>query len=159
MIEAQSRNGKVFKYDNHKYSFESDGETITKYFKDDDALTKASFCKLVGIPIESITNQRILSNRAGCLTCGDVVYSAHRHDYSQCRCGRMAVDGGMAYLRRVGERDYMHEMSVTLDEELVDDICEVFEQGKEERKSPLGLLCKLVVLLEDEGYEIRLKED
>lgn len=41
-------------------------------------------------------------NRAGCLVCGDVVTSTHRHDFVRCSCGALAVDGGQAYLRRAG---------------------------------------------------------
>lgn len=39
-------------------------------------------------------------NRAGCNECGDVVRSAHRHDYRPCACGNIAVDGGEDYCKR-----------------------------------------------------------
>ncbi len=39
-------------------------------------------------------------NRAGCLDCGDVITSKHRHDYVSCACGNIAVDGGQAYFKR-----------------------------------------------------------
>lgn len=39
-------------------------------------------------------------NRAGCPRCGDVIVSAHRHDYVACTCGGVAVDGGDDYAKR-----------------------------------------------------------
>lgn len=44
----------------------------------------------------------IVQNAATCLNCGDTIISKHRHDYVQCTCGMIAVDGGQEYLRRVG---------------------------------------------------------
>ena len=49
----------------------------------------------------------ILSNQVRCKKCGDTPWSGHRHDFRRCKCGAIAVDGGMDYLRRVGE---MHDM-------------------------------------------------
>ena len=43
----------------------------------------------------------ILSNKAQCLLCNDIVESRHRHDFRWCSCGSLAVDGGLAYLRRL----------------------------------------------------------
>jgi hypothetical protein len=44
----------------------------------------------------------IVQNAAVCNKCGDTIISRHRHDYVQCSCGAIAVDGGQDYLRRVG---------------------------------------------------------
>lgn len=42
----------------------------------------------------------ILKNRARCKKCDDVVESVHRHDWKQCKCGAIFVDGGKDYIRR-----------------------------------------------------------
>lgn len=42
----------------------------------------------------------IISNRAKCLICGDVIESKSVHDYVTCSCGRLSVDGGHEYIRR-----------------------------------------------------------
>ena len=42
----------------------------------------------------------ILRNMAQCLVCKDVISSEHEHDYQECSCGRLAVDGGTSYLKR-----------------------------------------------------------
>lgn len=44
----------------------------------------------------------ILSNQVRCNTCGDTPFSGHVHDFRYCKCGAIAVDGGMQYLRRLG---------------------------------------------------------
>lgn len=44
----------------------------------------------------------VLRNSARCLHCGDEVESTHRHDFRTCRCGKLGVDGGHDYIRRVG---------------------------------------------------------
>ena len=36
-----------------------------------------------------------------CNHCGDIIESEYRHDFVCCSCGRVAVDGGKDYLRRV----------------------------------------------------------
>ncbi len=40
------------------------------------------------------------TNAVRCLRCGDVIHSAHRHDYQTCLCGDVSVDGGQSYLKR-----------------------------------------------------------
>lgn len=41
----------------------------------------------------------IIRNAAQCLDCGDTIESTHRHDFKQCSCGNVFVDGGLDYLR------------------------------------------------------------
>lgn len=42
-----------------------------------------------------------MRNRAKCKLCDDIIESFHRHDYVECSCGEIAVDGGQDYLRAV----------------------------------------------------------
>jgi len=42
----------------------------------------------------------ILTNKAKCTRCGDVIESKYRHDFVTCSCGSIFVDGGVDYLRR-----------------------------------------------------------
>jgi hypothetical protein len=43
---------------------------------------------------------KILSNVARCLVCGDIIESTHVHDYQECNCGEISIDGGTEYLKR-----------------------------------------------------------
>lgn len=54
---------------------------------------------------------RIILNSIKCLHCGDMITSNHRHDFKFCTCKSVAVDGGEAYLRRLGQRSDYEETS------------------------------------------------
>lgn len=56
-------------------------------------------------------SRRIVINRIRCKKCGDVIESTYRHDFKDCKCGAVAVDGGMDYLRRCGKREDWEDMS------------------------------------------------
>lgn len=38
-------------------------------------------------------------NRAQCLECNDIIESTYRHDFVQCSCQNIFVDGGKDYFR------------------------------------------------------------
>lgn len=44
----------------------------------------------------------IVQNAVICNKCDEFIVSKHRHDFVTCKCGNVSVDGGQAYLRRVG---------------------------------------------------------
>lgn len=46
---------------------------------------------------------KLLLNAAQCKACNEVIVSRHRHDFKSCKCGKIAVDGGNEYIRRVGD--------------------------------------------------------
>lgn len=60
----------------------------------------------------------IIQNAVTCLSCGDFIYSMHRHHFNTCTCGAISVDGGQDYLRRVGAIDNCVDMSWSLPDEL-----------------------------------------
>ena len=73
----------------------------------------------------------LLSNQARCLKCGDEPYSRNRHDYSSCKCGDIAVDGGTEYRRMVLATGALYEdISIEMPE---DD----FQNLKEKLREPL----------------------
>jgi hypothetical protein len=51
----------------------------------------------------------IFENKAKCLKCGDVIISKNVHDYSQCKCGNLAVDGGSWYAKRTYHEENSYE--------------------------------------------------
>jgi len=53
----------------------------------------------------------IISNKARCRKCGEVIESKHRHDFTYCQCGAIFVDGGKDYLRRGGDLESIEELS------------------------------------------------
>lgn len=50
----------------------------------------------------------IFINGAVCLHCKDFIRSMNRHDFKYCSCGKVAVDWGSWYTRRIGNpEDYI----------------------------------------------------
>jgi uncharacterized protein (DUF433 family) len=64
--------------------------------------------------------QRIIRNSVRCRRCGDEIVSRHRHDFRWCSCGAVAVDGGTAYLKRVGEPGLVEDTSIVEDDDTYD---------------------------------------
>lgn len=63
----------------------------------------------------------IIQNAVICNKCDDFIFSAHRHDFRECKCGNIFVDGGQEYIRRGGkalEDGSYTDMSWELPEEL-----------------------------------------
>jgi len=54
---------------------------------------------------------KIIRNRAKCKLCREVIESHNRHDFVQCKCRAIFVDGGKDYLRRGGDPDNIIELS------------------------------------------------
>lgn len=64
---------------------------------------------------------RITRNRARCRSCGQIIESRSRHDYVTCKCGKVTVDGGLAYLKRGGSCRNIEELS-EYDDDLADNL-------------------------------------
>lgn len=60
----------------------------------------------------------IVTNKAQCRLCNDIIESINRHDFKSCRCGEISVDGGKSYLKR-SFKNYGNiiELSETYEEE------------------------------------------
>lgn len=63
------------------------------------------------------TREVVVTNKAQCRLCLDIVESTHRHGFARCECGEIFVDGGKSYLRR-GANDLKNiiELSETYEE-------------------------------------------
>lgn len=54
----------------------------------------------------------IFENAIRCKQCNSIIKSRTVHDYVSCGCQAVAVDGGVDYLRRIGDIDEYEELSV-----------------------------------------------
>jgi len=61
----------------------------------------------------------IITNMIKCTKCNDVIESKNRHDFVWCSCKSVAVDGGTAYLRRLGNPGDFIDLSEVTDEKEV----------------------------------------
>ena len=61
-------------------------------------------------------NIKIILNKIKCKKCGDEIESCSVHDFKFCKCGAVAVDGGVEYLKRSGNREEWEELSQVIEE-------------------------------------------
>lgn len=54
---------------------------------------------------------KIIINKARCKKCGDIIESKDLNDFKRCACGSIAVDGGHYYIKRIGNKDDIIELS------------------------------------------------
>lgn len=78
-----------------------------------------------------MSDPKIILNAVICVKCGDLVRSTHRHDFRPCTCGAIYVDGGLDYLRRLGDIHGCIDASLYEGEE--DKLQELNERTKTER--------------------------
>lgn len=45
--------------------------------------------------------KRMKINRIKCKHCNDIIESFDQHDFKWCKCGKVAVDGGLLYGKRL----------------------------------------------------------
>ena len=95
----------------------------------------------------------ILSNQVECLNCRDKPYSAHRHDFKWCKCGAVAVDGGMDYLKRVGSG--YKDMSIIIPDEHLEGLTKALSDPS---RNTLGHLCNVARYLRD-NMDINIGKD
>jgi formylmethanofuran dehydrogenase subunit E len=59
---------------------------------------------------------KIITNKAQCKKCGDIIESLYRHDFQSCKCRAIFVDGGLDYLRSGADNfENFIDLSVTED--------------------------------------------
>ena len=65
----------------------------------------------VDLKHKDISKKKILINKIQCNKCKDIIESKHVHDFKWCSCKSIAVDGGLEYLRRLGNLEDIIELS------------------------------------------------
>jgi hypothetical protein len=106
-------------------------------------------------------SEQILQNQVRCNKCGDEPYSAYRRDFKYCKCGSVAVDGGMSYLRRAGDLSDVTDLSITVPQKVYYDCLDALRWAKDTGRNELGTICALFRVLRDNGYDLnnRSNED
>ena len=88
--------------------------------------------------------RKIIQNEARCNKCDDIIYSRHRHDFVQCKCGAIAVDGGMDYLRRLGHNEDISDRSLRIDSRALDDCVNAVKYADENNRNELGVALSVI---------------
>ena len=60
---------------------------------------------------DEVVTVKILRNRARCRKCNTIIESTRSHDFRMCACSAIGVDGGLEYIRRIGEPEDCEELS------------------------------------------------
>ena len=60
---------------------------------------------------KDLSDKKISVNKIQCKKCKDIIESKHVHDFKWCTCKSIAVDGGLEYLRRIGNLEDIIELS------------------------------------------------
>ena len=55
--------------------------------------------------------RKIMCNKVKCKFCGDIIESKYPHNFVKCSCGKIAIDGGLEYLKRIGNLNEYEELS------------------------------------------------
>ena len=90
------------------------------------------------------TNTQIIQNELECKKCGDIIYSAYRHDFKYCKCGSVAVDGGTDYLRRAGEIEDIVERSMYMDVDALSDCKDAIRWAEATGRNELGTTLAII---------------
>ena len=99
----------------------------------------------------------IISNRVKCKKCGDIIFSAHVHDFVYCSCKSVAVDGGQEYLKRTGNQSDIVELSVSVEDEVYDALSSACHWADNNNRNHLGAIFAALRNLDDLGYTIAKK--
>lgn len=96
----------------------------------------------------------IIQNAVICNKCDEFIFSAHRHDFRECKCGNIFVDGGQEYIRRGGkgisDGSYL-DMSWEVPEELYRACAEVVEEAIQTNRNKFGIANAVMRKLRDAG--------
>lgn len=93
----------------------------------------------------------IIQNAVSCLSCGDFIFSSHRHDFVTCTCGAISVDGGQEYLRRVGELEAYVEMSWSLPDDVYRECADAVEKAIATNRNKFGIANAVMRVLREKN--------
>ena len=98
----------------------------------------------------------IVQNAVSCNSCGDMIISKHRHDFVTCTCGAISVDGGQAYLRRVGslEKGSYADFSWSLPDELYNACADAVQEAMDTGRNKFGIANAVMRKLREAGRVI-----
>ena len=58
--------------------------------------------------------QVICVNAIKCKSCNQEITSYFVHDFKMCKCGKVGVDGGREYLKRIGDVGDYEELAMVI---------------------------------------------
>lgn len=84
----------------------------------------------------------IVQNAVICNKCDEFIVSKNRHDFVECACGNIFVDGGQEYLRRGGpgltDRSYI-DMSWSIEDEIYRECADAAQEAMDTGRNKYGI--------------------
>lgn len=99
--------------------------------------------------MRTINGKQIIQNEAQCMKCGKIIVSKHVHDFVECICGAIFVDGGMEYLRRGGNPEDFVDRSLLMDKDALFECIDAVKYAEENGKNELGIVLSVIRILRD----------
>ena len=96
----------------------------------------------------------IVQNAVICNKCDDFIVSKHRHDFVECKCGNIAVDGGQEYLRRVGTMNSYIDMSWSLPDEVYNECAKAVQEAMDTNRNRFGIANAVMRILREYNHII-----
>ena len=96
----------------------------------------------------------IVQNAVICNKCDDFIVSKHRHDFVECKCGNIAVDGGQEYLRRVGTMNSYIDMSWSLPDEVYNECAKAVQEAMNTNRNRFGIANAVMRILREYNHII-----
>lgn len=100
----------------------------------------------------------IIENAAICNKCNDFIVSKTRHDFVECSCGAIFVDGGQEYLRRGGDLANIVDMSWELPDQLYFDCADAAGHAMDSGRNTKGVANAVMRKLREAGRVIAESE-
>jgi hypothetical protein len=91
----------------------------------------------------------LIQNEAQCAKCGQIIFSRSRHDFVSCKCGAIAVDGGMDYRRIVGNLGDVIDRSMYITEKAKEDITSAVKDSVKSGRNDFGVALAVIRALRD----------
>lgn len=91
----------------------------------------------------------LIQNAAECRKCGDYIFSKHRHNFVTCKCGAISVDGGMDYIRWVGDFSEFIDKSHFMPKDAVEACKNAVQWGLDNRRNNLGIALAVIRALRE----------
>jgi hypothetical protein len=102
--------------------------------------------------METEVRKVLVQNQIKCKLCGDVIFSGYRHHFVSCKCGKVSVDGGMDYARRVGEFADIEDQSIWVEKDSLDKWVAAVKWAKDTERNDLGIALALMRTMIGTGH-------
>jgi len=102
----------------------------------------------------------IVANAATCLSCGDSIYSAFRHDYTTCSCGDCSLDGGCDYFKMsYTDRDQVKIEHIIASKDFLDELIKEVDESIKTGRNARGVAYAALRAIRNSGASFEVNDE